>query len=115
MAEIMLKKLKDFAPEDKIPPQLAVIMAALGKYANGVERVALGKEIEADLKTRQGADKVIQFYQKRMETSGCVQVTKIGAEKKEKLDADGKPIPPKATPPKKSGGKQPAQTDSVAA
>jgi hypothetical protein len=110
--DVMLKKIGDFPTDGpKVPPQLQVIVEALAKYEHGVERSKLAKEIEADLKTRQPPERVIQFYQKRLESEGVVEVTKIGG-KPEKTEDDGTV---KAAKPKKSKGKQEPVEDSVAA
>ena len=105
MATVMLKKIGEFPETVKVSPQLKVIIDAMAKYENGVDRAALGKEVEADLKTRQDPVRVIMFYQAKMVEHGVVEVTKIGAPAKEKVEGE-KPV-------KKS--KKAGHTESVAA
>jgi hypothetical protein len=105
MATVMLKKIGDFPDTVKVSPQLKVIMEAMAKYENGVDRAALGKEVEADLKTRQDPVRVIMFYQSKMVEHNVVEVTKIGVEKAPK--AEGEKAPKKS--------KKAAQTETVAA
>lgn len=78
--------------DEKLPPQAATILKELeafgeDKVVSRDDLVAKLEEGEGDtnkLNARQPVERVIAFYQKRLESDGFVEIHKAVAEKKEK-------------------------------
>ena len=108
MAKTTYTVTRELAETDKLAPQAKVIIQTiLNKVGVGVaiEKAAVVAELEAAeadetselrLKTRQGVDRIVAFYQPRLTETGLLEVVKEKAEKAPKAEGEKKPRKAKA-------------------
>ncbi len=85
----------EFAADEKVPNQLKIIVEEFAKTEGFVDREAFLKVLNSEevlpkFNTRQGVDRILAFYQKRLVDAGIIAIDKPAAAPKPKKEKTAK-------------------------